>query len=92
MPTYLWQQVGGDKCKTCEREIKKFSKQVGWNLSDQIGTLPGDYVGQYPTVASLGWQRYVDSDSRTRLTWQAYKVGEFNFFSVLNNCPDNTLK
>ena len=92
----IWQQVGGDKCKTCEGEIKKFSKQVGWNLSDQIGTLPGDYVWQYPTVASLGWQRYVDSGRNfwygDHHTWQAYKVGDFNFFSVLKNSPGNTSK
>ncbi len=84
----VWQKVGGSKCKTCEREIEKFSTQVGWNLSDQITPLPGNFAGQYPTVAALGWQRYIDSSgsSSAQQTWQAWRVKGFNLFSVLKNC------
>ncbi|WP_341525527.1 GUN4 domain-containing protein [Nostoc sp. UHCC 0302] len=93
----IWQQVGGLNCKTCENQIKEFSKKVGWNLSQQVNPVPGDFVGQYPTVATLGWQSYVDSD-RSLLnqgffgqgTWQAWKIGNFNFFSTLKNCQGKT--
>ncbi len=92
-----WQLVGGLKCKTCEDQIKGFAKKVGWNLSQPVNPIPGDFVGQYPIVAPLTWQSYVDSD-RSLLknglfgggTWQAWKVGDFNFFSTLKNCQTAT--
>lgn len=85
----IWQKVGGLKCKTCEHEIEKFSTQVGWNLSDQINPQPGNFPAQYPTVASLGWQRYVDSGHSYfggQKTWQAWRIKGFDVFSVLKNC------
>jgi hypothetical protein len=90
----IWQKVGGDNCKTCEDQIKKFAKNVGWNLNDQIATIPGDYVGQYPTAVSLGWEHYIDTDRslfRQSIfsgshTWQAWKIGSFNLFSMLKKC------
>jgi GUN4-like len=90
----VWQQVGGSSCRTCEGQIQEFSQKVGWNMSSQVSPLPGDFPAQYPTVASLSWQSYVDSDkSITRYslfaggqTWQAWRVTEFNLFSTFANC------
>jgi hypothetical protein len=90
----IWQKVGGSNCRTCEGQIKEFSKQVGWNMSSQVSPIPGEFPAQYPTVASLSWQSYVDSDkSITRYslfagaqTWQAWRVTEFNLFSTFANC------
>jgi hypothetical protein len=90
----IWQKVGGSNCRTCEGQIKDFSKQVGWNMSSQVSPIPGEFPAQYPTVASLSWQSYVDSDkSITRYslfagaqTWQAWRVTEFNLFSTFANC------
>ena len=28
----IGQKVGGSNCRTCEGQIKEFSKQVGWNM------------------------------------------------------------
>lgn len=87
----IWLEAGGLNCKTCEDQIQKFSKKVGWNLSQTMNTIPGDFVGQYPTVANLGWQSYVDSDkslfNRNLSVWQTWKVGDFNLFSIIKNCP-----
>jgi len=58
----IWQKVGGSSCRTCEGQIQEFSKQVGWNMSSQVSPIPGEFPAQYPTVASLSWQSYVDSD------------------------------
>jgi hypothetical protein len=90
----IWQKVGGSNCRTCEGQIKEFSKQVGWNMSSQVSPIPGEFPAQYPTVASLSWQSYFDSDkSITRYslfadaqTWQAWRVTEFNLFSTFANC------
>lgn len=91
----IWQKVGGFKCKTCEHEIEKFSAQLGWNLSDQVSPQPGNFAAQYPTVATLGWQHYVNSGSSILSplvgggpkTWQAWRVNKgFNLFSILKNC------
>ncbi|MFH7030632.1 MAG: hypothetical protein ACHBN1_36080 [Heteroscytonema crispum UTEX LB 1556] len=93
----MWQKAGRFDCKTCEDQIKKFSQQVGWNLGEQIKALPGDYVGQYPTVATLGWQRYVDSDRSLfnqaifgKGTWQNWRIEGFNFFDTLKKCQGQT--
>ncbi|WP_333257514.1 GUN4 domain-containing protein [Microcoleus sp. S13_C5] len=90
----IWQKVGGSSCRTCEGQIQEFSKQVGWNMRSQVSPIPGEFPAQYPTVASLSWQSYVDSDkSITRYslfaggqTWQAWRVTEFNLFSTFANC------
>ncbi|NJM59503.1 MAG: hypothetical protein HC849_03820 [Oscillatoriales cyanobacterium RU_3_3] len=90
----IWRQVGGFSCRTCEDQIQAFSKQVRWNLSLPVSPIPGDFPAQYPTVAALSWQSYVDSDNsftRNSLfaggqTWQAWKVTEFNLFSTFANC------
>lgn len=90
----IWQNVGGTKCKTCEGEIKEFSQQVGWNLGDPINPIPGRFAGQYPTIASLGWQRYVDSGisiglfSSENKTWQSWRLidGGFNIFEIWKSC------
>lgn len=90
----IWQQVGGFKCKTCEDQITNFSKQVGWNLGEQVKPVPGEFIGQYPTVVTLGWLRYVNSDRSLfaqgilgKGSWQSWKIGEeFNFFAMLKNC------
>jgi hypothetical protein len=90
----IWQKVGGSSCRTCEGQIQEFSQKVGWNMSSQVSPIPGDFPAQYPTVASLSWQSYVDSDkSITRYslfaggqTWQAWRVTEFNLFSTFANC------
>ena len=90
----IWQKVGGSKCRTCEGQIKEFSKQVGWDMNSQVSPILGEFPAQYPTVASLSWQSYVDSDKNiTRYslfagaqTWQAWRVTEFNLFSTFANC------
>ncbi|MCU0543362.1 MAG: hypothetical protein MUE44_14510 [Oscillatoriaceae cyanobacterium Prado104] len=63
-------------------------------MSSQVSPIPGDFLAQYPTIAALSWQSYVDSDkSITRYslfaggqTWQAWRVTEFNLFSTFANC------
>lgn len=89
----IWQQTGkGLNCQTCEEEIKEFSKKVGWKLGSQATPMLGDFPAQYPTVAALGWQGYVDGDATmqilfgTRNTWQAWKVQGYNLFSTFANC------
>ncbi|MEG4804948.1 GUN4 domain-containing protein [Microcoleus sp. ARI1-B5] len=90
----IWQKVGGSTCRTCEGQIQQFSQQVRWNLGSPVSPIPGDFPGQYPTVAALSWQSYVDSDNsftRNSLfaggqTWQAWRVTEFNLFSTFANC------
>jgi hypothetical protein len=59
----IGQKVGGSSCRTWEGQIKEFSKQVGWNMRSQVSPIPGEFPAQYPTVASLSWQSYVDSDN-----------------------------
>lgn len=88
----IWQEVGGAKCTTCEDQIKQFSEKVGWNLAQQATPLLGDFPAQYPTVASLGWQAYVEGDATssilfgTRNTWQSWKVQGYNVFSTFASC------
>ena len=90
----LWRQAGGSSCRTCEGQIQEFSQKVGWNMSSQVSPIPGEFPAQYPTIAALSWQSYVDSDkSLTRYslfaggqTWQAWRVTEFNLFSTFSNC------
>lgn len=85
----IWKNAGGLKCKTCKGQIKKFSQQVGWILGEQIIPIPGDFTGQYPTVAALGWQRYIDSYSAnwgSERIWETWRIQGFNFFSEVNKC------
>ncbi|MEG4408754.1 GUN4 domain-containing protein [Microcoleus sp. MON2_D5] len=89
----IWQKTSnGLNCKTCEGEIKEFSEKVGWKLGPQATPMLGDFPAQYPTVAALGWQSYVDGDATmqilfgTRNTWQAWKVQGYNLFSTFANC------
>ncbi len=90
----IWKQVGGTNCETCEEQIKKFGKEVGWSISDNIRLIPGDFNGHYPTVAVLGWEPYVDTDkSLGRGTifsgdraWIAWRINGFNLFSTFAKC------
>jgi GUN4-like len=89
----IWQKTeNGLNCKTCEGEIKEFSEKVGWKLGSQVTPLLGEFPAQYPTVAALGWQGYVDADATmnilfgTRNAWQAWKVQSFNLFSTFASC------
>ncbi|MBE9092521.1 GUN4 domain-containing protein [Tychonema sp. LEGE 07203] len=89
----IWQKAGkGLNCQSCEGEIKEFSEKVGWKLGSQATPMLGDFPAQYPTVAALGWQGYVDGDATmqilfgTRNTWQAWKIQGYNLFSTFANC------
>jgi hypothetical protein len=86
----IWQKTGkGLNCETCQDEIKEFSEKVGWTLGSQATPLLGDFIAQYPTVASLGWQNYVGRDTMLGdrgTTWEASKVQGYNLFSIFANC------
>ncbi len=89
----IWQKTGnGLNCKTCEGEIKEFSEKVGWTLGQQATPMLGDFPAQYPTVAVLGWQSYVEGDATmqvlfgTRNVWQSWKVQSYNLFSTFADC------
>jgi hypothetical protein len=87
----IWQQTDkGLNCQTCESEIKEFSEKVGWKLGTQATPMLGEFPGQYPTVAALGWQGYLGRDTSffgdARNTWQAWKVQSYNLFSTFASC------
>ncbi len=86
----IWQRVGGSDCETCQGEIRKFSEEVAWNLSDRVTILPGDEMGKYPTLVALGWQRYLDSYNNgfSMHTHERWMIKGFDLLSILDSCQE----